>query len=174
MSSSSAPSEAGETQRRSVERTLAAIIREAELQADLVARFLRSRGLKPTRTSKPEGNPKLPQGLAADFLMELGAALRLRMWERAGLTEILPPGLPNAAESLASAAGRAAAGQGRGAADRDAPTEVLRACINYFSAAGRTELAADVVVPSAEDRDELLDVLADMLWEYRHLADEKS
>src|SRR4051812_5772611 len=65
---------------------------EAAEDADRVALFLRYLGLVPT--------PEAPVRLDADFLLELGAALRLLKWEGAGLTIHREAGLPAARHAL--------------------------------------------------------------------------
>ncbi len=129
---------------------------EAERDADRVGLLLTTLGLKPSI--------RLP----VDFLLALGAALRLCHWEQNRIDLHLRAGLPPARQAVdevfRTAAGNAAPGaaeRSRNLADRVAALFVER-----FAWSGRAELGADLTLEPA-DEDALLDGLADFLWANR-------
>jgi hypothetical protein len=107
--------------------------------------------------------------LPAGYLLDLGAALRLLAWERAGLDPAAVAGLPPAWQALRTVC-LAAAADRNGTPPAEPPgtlaRRVLAAFVEYFAWCGRAELAADVAL-SAADEDELLEGLADFLWANR-------
>jgi hypothetical protein len=147
-----------------------AVARDAEAMAVAVAAYLESRGVLPDRNQRA----KAPVELPAEFLLELGAALRLAEWEKAGLRGTLR-GLPAAQSALADVLRRAA----------EQPEEfgtsvaimppllmtVITMAINGLSWHGRAELNADVAI-AVDDDDEadVLEILANLIWDHRHLG----
>jgi len=134
---------------------------EAARDADRVGLFLRERGLLPA----PGHTLQLP----AEFLLALGAALRLLEWETGGLRVHRDAGLPDAEKALDDAfLNLGAAG---GAADRNrhalAP-RVVALFADRFAWHGRRELDADVILDDHVDEDALVDALAELLWVARH------
>ncbi len=140
-----------------------AVVRLADEDADLVGDFLRDYcGLQAT--------PARPVRVPVEFLVDLGAALRLLSWEQAGLDPRQVAGLPDAHQALLDVL-RAAVPPDRGGAEPALPpgelaARVLDAYIDHFAWAGRAELSADVLLRAA-DEDLLLDALADFLWTHR-------
>lgn len=156
----------------SVQRILEAIIRDAERDADLVAALLDSYDLKAFPASQAlvptNGTPKGP---AAEMLLGLAAAFRLRSWERAGISGYLPLKLPSSADALAAAV---AAAENRGGETSIAIRRaVFQASFLYISRESQEMIAADVALPSNVNADELLERLADFLFVHRHLMDEQ-
>jgi hypothetical protein len=133
-----------------------AVIRDAEHTADRVGAFLTTLGLQP------------PVRLPADFLLGLGAALRLLEWEQTGISLHLEVGLPPARQAMydvvrvvTSPAEPATAERARSLAGR-----VMDLSVERFAWAGQVELNADVTLGEAEE-ELLLDALADFLWAHR-------
>jgi hypothetical protein len=111
---------------------------------------------------------KKPVRLPAQFLLGLGAALRLVAWEIAGIQIHRTAGLPTAHEALLDVF--------RSVSDAEAamrthllPTQVFALTRDNFAWAGQAELNADVMLDAA-DEELALEVLADFLWENRHLG----
>jgi hypothetical protein len=151
---------------RAVVDFLASIIRDAQFMADLTARYLdRLLGILPP-TKKRGGEPI---AFPPEFLLELGAVLRLAVWERAGLRDRLDPALPPAEQALVDllarfglAPGRTrAAGGGTGLA-----MQVFQAALRRLAHDGRGELDVDIVLEAPDDG-VLLEALADFLWAHR-------
>jgi hypothetical protein len=138
-----------------------AVTRDAERDADNVGVFLDHLGLRP-----PPGQ-LLP--LPAAFLLDLGTALRLLLWERAGLHLHEVAGLPPARQALHDVL-RSLRLYATGALPLDAPAtlapRVLAAFVDHFAWHGRAELDADMLL-SATEEDAVLDALADFLWAQR-------
>jgi len=146
-----------------------AMMREAELQADLVGTFLIRAGYKPARTKQPLTTvPMSPQIQA--FLLELGAALRLRQWENSGILENLDLATASGDETLVAAANRLLNAE---PATHPAAIEVFKASLLRLAREARPTLNTDIVLPGALLSDDLLDVLAGLLWKNRHLASTK-
>src|SRR5262245_66603975 len=74
---------------------LQAVAQHAAADAERVVRFLDASGLRATRPGTG-----VPSALPTFFLMGLGAALRLLLWEEAGLHAHRDAGLPSAQEAL--------------------------------------------------------------------------
>lgn len=161
-----------EGEQRSVQRFMEGIIRNAELDANRVIAFLKRRGLKPLPPSQrtiPTGEK--PTGPAANMLLNLAAALRLRSWEHAGITTSLPADLPRSADALAAVI--AAAENGGRENTTEIPITVFKALLLRISRVSQTKLTADVALPVGVNADELLERLADFLYAHRYLMDEQ-
>ena len=156
-------------ERASVRRILEAIIREAEFTADLVVEFLKQHGLKPHRRPRSDIPTTRPSGPAADFVLDLGAAIRLRMWERGGMATSISPNLPASADALIAAANRVQ-GEAISAQVADLQLRVFQAWFENIARDGQPDLGTDVLLPTIDDPEELLDQVADFLWRHRHLA----
>ncbi len=149
--------------RQWVQRFLAAIIRNAELDADRVTAFLKTRGMKPRRKSKrPVPAVEKPTGQVAEILLNIAAALRLRTWERAGLTTHLPERLPAATDALTAAADCAVNPETTDNSEAQIPKAVFRTLIERFAQDGQVDLGTDVVL-DAKSGDKLLDEFAAFL-----------
>ena len=143
------------------ELLLAAVLRESNRQADQVAAFLESVGLAPA--------PGETQALPADLLFKVGALLRLYRWDRSGVLPHLGHDFPSWDEVYADLA----AGL-RGEASRfsgeDLDRRVLRAYLDRIAWTPWEGRIAEVAVVARGGTDELLDRLARLLWDHRHLA----
>jgi hypothetical protein len=160
-----------------VSHFLEAVVHEASHKADLAAVFLTKYcGFRPRKdsvgpgTAAPEDDPIVRR--ARTVLLNLAAALRILEWERAGFQPALPPSLPTAAEAFSAVASQAepAARENQSAA-LELSHSTLRTWLRCFSRSGRSTLGTDVLLPSAPvEKDDLLDALADLLWQNRHLC----
>jgi hypothetical protein len=149
------------------------IVRDAHYMADLTGQFLRSQGYGSARENPAA--PVLeepPCGSAADFLLNVAAALRIGVWERAGLRDALPDPLPPSGEALAAAASHflECASKPKSTETLGLSMQVFQVTQQHFARSGRQDLETDVLL-SVEGlgEDELLERLADFLWEHRHL-----
>ncbi|QDU01716.1 hypothetical protein V6x_13980 [Gimesia chilikensis] len=161
-------------QREMVTRFLEGVIRDAEYMADLTGRFLQAQGYRPKRRSKQPGCAKeVPTGPAADFLLNLAASLRIAVWENAGLTDWLPNPLPPSRESYRATLSQFVESRDGDRLEntRSLALQVFRTYHEQFAHTSRAELNTDVLLQcDGATEDELLDALADLLWENRHLA----
>jgi hypothetical protein len=138
-----------------------AVARDAEADADHVGAFLDALGLRP-----PPGQV-LP--LPAAFLLDLGAALRLLLWEQAGLQAPASAGLPPARQALRDvllSLRSYAAGVRRLETPATLAPRVLATFVDHFAWDARPELGADVTLAEA-DEEAVLEALADFLWAHR-------
>ena len=135
--------------------------REAHLDADRTAAYLAAAGLGPG----PGGSVGIDRGL----LLDLGAALRLRAWDAAGLTVHTEAGLPDGDRAFRGlidaldAAGRGVRGAGRFGGLGAAVFTLLAA---RFAWAAPAELGADVLL-DAPDEEALVEALARFLLSRR-------
>jgi hypothetical protein len=107
-----------------------------------------------------------PVTLTQDNLLKLAAVARLHRWERAGLATVLGAGLPTARdviEDLLADPRRPSRFSGR-----ELTTKVLYA--HLTRAAWHPWDGADVAIDQAGSADRLLDALAKLLWNHRHLS----
>jgi hypothetical protein len=166
-----------DAQRRSVERFLEAVIRDACHMADMTAAFLKDRGWRPSRKKAdshgvlPELNPTMSR--AHGVLLNLAAALRIASWERAGLRSELSADLPSSTEAIQRLVPPESPDSSESApVVPELSAQVFRTWLERFSRSSRATLGTDIVLPTnAVSEDELLDALADFLFENRHLAD---
>lgn len=135
---------------------------EAIRDAVDVTAFLAAAGLAP-----PPGQTR---GFPPDVLLDLGAIVRLRRWEAAGLVVHTEAGLPTAAAALT----RLVAILTAAAADRTALADagvlarsVFELTVDRFAWTAQPELGTDVVL-LADDEDALIAALAPFLWTHRH------
>jgi len=139
----------------------AAVAREAARDAENVALFLGELGLTPS----PEHRVRLPAAL----LLDLGAALRLLMWESNGLRVHQDSGLPEAERAIVDAFGHLeASAEVEASPPVELPRRVVALFAERFAWHGRRDLDADVVLDDHVEEDMLLDVLAELLWDARH------
>ena len=103
--------------------------------------------------------------MPARFLLHLGAALRLLVWEAQGFFIHRAAGLPEARQAIRDAF-RSLANPGTD------PTElcvtVLRLAVECFAWHGPRDLNADIALDQLADEDAALDALAEYLWAFRH------
>lgn len=135
---------------------VAAVAQDAARDAVRVGLFLDSLGLRATREK--------PMPMPARFLLHLGAALRLLVWEAQGFYPHRQVGLPAAREVIREAF--------RSLDDPVAdPTglcvTVLRLSVERFAWNGQRDLGADVALDDLT-ADAALDALAEYLWASRH------
>ena len=157
------------------ERFIEGVIRDAHFMADLTAAFLNAHGFHPSEPSPPE--PLLPADdplvrQAQTVLLNLAAAIRIARWEQAGLKELLPAELPSATEAFRSVLPAEVGDEnGTGPTVTSALSrKVFRVSLERFSNAGLRTIGTDMLLPThAVSEDELLDALADLLWENRYL-----
>lgn len=177
---------ANESERLFVARTLEAYLREAEHQADLVAAFLRASGIRGGRRTAKSQAPLIPRAGSpvSDFLLGLGAALRLGEWERAGIRGGIDSNLPSAAEALSTLGEMLIEAQRLGRLCtivdiRDQARVAHRRVVGIARAvsefghralmeSGRGLLGTDVTFAAVSDAGDLLDQLADFLWRHRN------
>ena len=76
---------------------IATALREADVMAELVIGFLEGSGLVPPAAERDGAPIEFPR----EFLLELGAVLRIASWDRAGIRETLDPGLPSGERAYA-------------------------------------------------------------------------
>jgi len=113
------------------------------------------------------GFPERPLILPAGFLLDLGAALRLLEWERRGLQAHLQAGLPPARKALSDVC-RTLGKQPDPAAvpPGTLASRVLAVFVERFAWNAWAELNAEVALDQA-DEEQVLEALADFLWEHR-------
>ncbi len=140
-----------------------AVAREATRDAENVAVFLRELGFVPSADR--------PVRLPPRFLLHLGAALRLLVWESVGLRVHQDSGLPRAEQAIIDAFGLL---EGPAVAGTEHPVELPRSVValfvDRFAWHGRRDLDSDVVLDDHVDEDDLVDALAELLWDARHVA----
>jgi hypothetical protein len=152
---------------RPARELIEAVVRDAQFMADLTAGFLGRLGALPPLKQRR----KAPVALPGEFLLGLAAALRIGLWERAGLRDRLGLDLPPADQALDDlfarhAAAAPAAARPEGAAG-GIVEGVFAAALSRLAWGGRRELRADVVL-DGPDEEVLLEALADLLWAHRH------
>lgn len=172
------PLDIDDAQRRSVEKFLEAVIRDAHYKAKLAAAFLKEYGFRPSK-GRSNSTPSLPEGhrtrQCGCFLLNLGAAMQILAWERAGLRRELPTDLPTAEEAFRNLMpAETPGGPDKTPIVAELSMKVFRTWLQRFSRSSRATLNTDVLLPAKTvSEDELLDALADFLWANRHLADAK-
>ena len=149
-----------DAQRVRVARWLVPWIKNAHDMAVDAARLLHYLGI--SRTAK---------GYPPAFLMEIGAVARIASWEQGGIKDRISPDLPSSQDALADLAQRLQSLPKRG---EDVGTslseQVLFAWTFHCARDSRTELGIDIVL-ERPDKEQLLDCLAQLLWDHRHLLD---
>jgi hypothetical protein len=152
-------------ERRLAIAVIANALREADLMADLVIRFLEAVGLAPPLARRMKQPAEFPR----EFLLELGFILRIHTWERSGIRHLVGPDLPRARQALEQLFVRHGIIPGPpgdpSAGDR-LSLQVMRIALGRLAPAGREELDADIVVVEADDT-RLLEALADFAWSHR-------
>jgi hypothetical protein len=141
-----------------------AVAQDAARDAELVGTFLGEIGLAPAGQASQDPPLRLP----ADFLLGLGAALRLLFWEQQGIHVHLDHRFPPARQALLDVL-RTATGHAEPEAlerVRSLAYRVMVLSIEHLAWNGRVELDADVVLGEA-DQEALLEALADYLWANR-------
>jgi hypothetical protein len=132
---------------------VAAVVCEAEADADRVADFLIGLGFGPT------GQKQIC--LSRDQLLFLGAVLRLNSWEEAGVPIHFSVGLGPASEILADAI--RSAQHGKAAYPKDLSHMVHTLFVERAAWHARQDLGG-VVELGCLDEETALDALAELLW----------
>ena len=164
-------------QGRMVHQTLLSIITEANIQANLTADFLRYYNIVPAPASGSSSaltQPRLTfesQRLIthpwAAFQLHLGAVLRLRQWQLAGLCF---PGLPDAVTVWQHTLDHLA-NTPNVAIPSDFSMQVFKSAYQFLGHTGRHHLGVDVAITPTPNS-VILETLADMLWQHRHLTNQ--
>jgi hypothetical protein len=141
-----------------------AVAREAERDAEMVGHFLDALSETPAGSWLTDRPAHLP----AHFLLGLGGAMRLLLWEQKGIRIHQVTGLPSAREALLDVFRAVSDPEARARACQLAP-RIVALFIQHFAWAGRIELDADVLLDPV-DEDMALEALADFLWDQRHLG----
>ena len=168
-----------DVERRTADNVIKAVVCNACYMADMTAAFLKAQGFRPRKKAARcsvglvEDSPEVRRVNA--FLMNLAAALRIALWERAGFRRALPADLPSSSEAFRNVVPPEVAGTAG-----DAPvipelyTKVFRTWLEQFSRSSQAALSTDVLLAvKGVSEDKLLDALADLVWENRHLANAK-
>lgn len=108
----------------------------------------------------------LPVRLPREFLLNLGAALRLCIWECKGIHVHREMSLPTGREALVDVF-RAATDADAAARSTQLATRVVALFIDRFAWIGRSELRADLVLGSLSE-DALVNAMAEFLWAHRN------
>ena len=137
---------------------IARVAEQAARDADLTADFLKGVGLDP--------HPGTTRPLPSDFLLELGAAMRLLAWEVNGL-DLLDAGLPTARDAIL----QTFQGAVRRIHDPSSPAPTLcrtlfRITVERLAWAGPRDLHAEILL-DIPDEDELVEAMARFLWDHR-------
>lgn len=106
--------------------------------------------------------------LPVRFMLELGAALRLVIWEGLGLRVHLEAGLPSAHDLLVCIFREVLSVDYKNPDGTNPPllNKVLRLVIERFAWAGPQDLGADLVLGEAEE-EQLVEILATLVWNHR-------
>jgi hypothetical protein len=145
-----------------------AIVREADLQARLVANFLLSNGIKPHHGKTDGDTQAMPVGPAADFLLTLGAGLRLLMWEQTDIKAEMDEDLPDGTTVIASAAALIDNSESAGSRAHQLTLQIVRAAFRHLSRAANSELRTDIVIPRRIDGAVMRQRLAQFLFAHRN------
>ena len=143
-----------------------AVAQDAAAAADHVAVFLDALCLRGTN----EGGTPVPLRLPYFFLLGLGAALRLLVWEQHGVQAHRDAGLPSADEAVRAVFRAVTAPEPLEEKERAATQlsyRVLAVFVERLAWNGRPLLGADLELGEA-DEDALVGALADFLWAHRH------
>jgi hypothetical protein len=145
------------------EEFLPAVSAQAELDAERAISFLASlRQILHEQGLSFEEN-EWHQGFSAQFLLGLGALLRLREWQDAGhvTPEMeLPDAVPTLRRFLEDA--------DLSFVGASIATLVIRVFHGHFVWSARAEVDAEIVVGFLDDQ--MADQIAELLWKYRHIA----
>lgn len=148
-----------------VASVLEAIVRNAVFTANLVADFLdQFMGLP--RAAKRQKPVTLP----SELLLELGAALRLCLWEETQIRKHLPDDLPDGHKVLSELTRMLSTGESPPgmASKMSLGRRVFEIWLSRMAWDGTRYLGADLLL-TAPDDDEFAIAMADFLWKHRHL-----
>ncbi len=147
---------------------IAAILRQMDHAANLVAAFFRSLGL----TSE---DSKLNICLPPQFLLELGALLQLREWQDAGVVQWSHPDGLTVDDLISESIDQLQQGSRAFARTRrgtEAMVSLLRMWNEACSPVAREHLACDIAIEWDSDGDieQLVEALAEFAWRHRDRA----
>ena len=134
---------------------------EAERDAGDVAVFLTAAGLAP--------KPGQTRGIPAGILLDLGAFVRLRRWELAGLFAHRDAGIPTARAALARVIDILVAAAKNRSALGDAGTlarAVFDLMVTRFAWHAGRDIGADILL-DFPDEDAFVEAMAQFLWDHR-------
>ena len=147
---------------------IAAILRQMDHAADLVAAFFRALGL-----TRDEGEPSIC--LPPQFLLKLGALLQFREWQDAGVVQWSHPDGLTIDDLISQAIDRLQQGP-RAFAGRQHGTEAMvwlvRTWTETCSPVAREHLDCDIAIEWDGDGDieQIIEALADFAWRHRDRA----
>lgn len=118
----------------------------------------------------PAAERKKPVALPSEVLLELGAALRLCLWEQAHIREHLPDDLSDARQVVSELSRKLITGEARPemASKRPLGRRVFEIWLSRMAWDGIQYLGADLLL-TAPDDDAFATAMADFLWKHRHL-----
>jgi hypothetical protein len=133
-----------------------AVVLHSIHEADFAAGVLREMGLDRVR-------------LPAAFLLEFAALMELWFWEWQGLRALLPESLPTFAAAKQPLCERALKGPKESEGPNATPLshQILQTWPENFAWVARDQFGADVIVRHS-DEDQLVDAVAQFLWDNRH------
>jgi hypothetical protein len=145
----------------------AAIVRNAERQAEATAVFLRAIDLR----LRQDGHRDGARGFPSSFLLELGALCQLVYWEQQGLRAMLPASVPRYAEAVADLQRRVASEPGQLYASTGAALsrQLLHVYATHFHWLAPDLIDAEIVIDQL-DEDEVIESLAKLLWSQRNAS----
>jgi hypothetical protein len=135
-----------------------AVAADAARDAHRVADLLDSLGV--------QGTQQRPIRLSGEFLLELGAAMRIHEWEIAGFNLHLDVGLPKS-EVIINNAFRHLVERGIIPNGGELPRQVLALFLSRFAWHAHRHWGAPVALDLI-DEDAALDALAELVWSRRH------
>jgi hypothetical protein len=147
---------------------IAAILRQMDHAADLVAAFFGALGL-----TRDDGEPNIC--LPPQFLLELGALLQFREWQDAGVVQWSHPDGLTIDDLISQAINRLQHGP-RAFAGRQHGTEAMVSLLRTWhvtcSPVAREHLDCDIAVEWDGDGDieQIIEALADFAWRHRDRA----
>ena len=144
---------------------LTAVISDAHHQAEMVGAFLESIGFLPPAAERTGKTWHLPP----DFLLKVGALTKLYLLEQADLREQIPNELPSWQEVYSDLIAEAEGKETR-FTGKKLSTDLLKVLYRQLCWTPLNNSAAAVAVSQTIDPDTLLDELAELLWESRHLG----
>jgi len=152
-------------QRADVVAFLVPILRQASRDADAVNIVLETLGVVPPL---PERQAR-PIAVAPDLLLKIAAWVRLAHWERSGLRPHLRTDLPPARDVLADIFGFPEGSQPR--FDAHALVKaVLHVHAMQLAWSRLPDTAAEVAVAQTLSSEEAVELLAQFLWQFRHVG----
>ena len=146
---------------------IAAVVFFAERQATLTAASLDAI----IAEASCRGDSFDGRGLPVGFLLELGAAAQLNIWETDGLRPLLPTDVPSYKTASTDLYARVQADplQFRNLASATLSKRVLRLWIERFCWSAPMMLDVDVTIDRI-DEDLLIEAAAQLLWKHRRTA----